>query len=107
VESSYFDNIKSFAFKTQYSRPFLNRAYIEVKNKSYILGLINLYWYNIWRILISLTIFILRPSNINRDKFIGILKGTKFNMNYKNVVKTNWKDELEKEFSKYIEMSNN
>lgn len=101
VESTYFSNLRNFTFKTQYSRALLNRVFTEVKNKNYLISTLNLYWYNLGRLIIALITLMIKQNSQSKDRFVGLLKGTKFNMNYYNLKKIDWHSEIQNDMKNY------
>jgi glycosyltransferase involved in cell wall biosynthesis len=74
-DSNYFQDIGSFVRKEIYSRLFLSRRYLQVKQRWIGWAYIHFYWYGLWRIVISCIYFILHPVRHNKQQLKGKLLG--------------------------------
>lgn len=74
-DSTYFQDITSFVRKEIYSRLFLSKRYLQVKQKWIGWAYIHFYWYALWRIANACMYSIFYPDRKSNQKLKGRLLG--------------------------------
>jgi len=74
-DSSYFDDVYSFARREIYSRLWLSKRIASVKNISPVFMYLHYYWYAAWRIVMAAMHTLISPQKKNLDRFSGRVKG--------------------------------